>query len=214
MRFKNKIALVTGAESGIGAKVVQTLLRDGCKVVGTYYLKNSLKNKKNLEYYRINITKEEEWKKLKKYLEKKYNRIDILVNNAGIRVSGTLQTTSLDLWNHVIATNTTSLFLGCKYIFPLLKKTKHSSVVNLASVSSIRGIKNMLAYATSKSAIITFTSSLALDLAKYKIRVNAIAPGAVDTEMVSSLRKEIKSIKKYNQRMKEAHPIGRIGSPQ
>ena len=214
MRFKNKIALVTGAESGIGAKVVQTLLRDGCKVVGTYYLKNSLKNKKNLEYYRINITKEEEWKKLKKYLEKKYNRIDIFVNNAGIRVSGTLQTTSLDLWNHVIATNTTSLFLGCKYIFPLLKKTKHSSVVNLASVSSIRGIKNMLAYATSKSAIITFTSSLALDLAKYKIRVNAVAPGAVDTEMVSSLRKEIKSIKKYNQRMKEAHPIGRIGSPQ
>jgi NAD(P)-dependent dehydrogenase (short-subunit alcohol dehydrogenase family) len=214
MRFKNKIALVTGAESGIGAKVVQTLLRDGCKVVGTYYLKNSLKNKKNLEYYRINITKEEEWKKLKKYLEKKYNRIDILVNNAGIRVSGTLQTTSLDLWNHVITTNTTSLFLGCKYIFSLLKKTKHSSVVNLASVSSIRGIKNMLAYATSKSAIITFTSSLALDLAKYKIRVNAVAPGAVDTEMVSSLRKEIKSIKKYNQRMKEAHPIGRIGSPQ
>ena len=72
----------------------------------------------------------------------------------------------------------------------------------------------MLAYATSKSAVITFTSSLALDFAKYKIRVNAVAPGAVDTEMVSSLKKEINSIKQYNQRMKETHPIGRIGSPQ
>ena len=64
MRFKNKIALVTGAESGIGAKVVQTLLRDGCKVVGKNYLKKNLKNKKNLESYYIDITKEEEWKNL------------------------------------------------------------------------------------------------------------------------------------------------------
>ena len=71
-----------------------------------------------------------------------------------------------------------------------------------------------MAYATSKSAILSLTSSLALDFAKYKIRVNAVAPGAVDTAMVSSLKKEINSIKKYNNRMKEAHPIGRIGSPR
>ena len=196
MQFKNKIALVTGSETGIGAKVVETLINKGCKVIGTNFLKKKLKNKKNLEYYYIDITKEDEWKKLRKYLEINYKKIDILINNAGIRVSGTLQTTSLDLWNHVISTNTTSIFLGCKYIFPLLKKTKNSSIVNLASVTSIRGVKNMLAYATSKSAILTFTSSLALDLAKYKIRVNAVAPGAVDTEMVRTLKKEIKSIKK------------------
>ena len=214
MQFKNKIALVTGAETGIGARVVETLITKGCKVIGTNFLIKKLKNRKNLEYYYIDITKEEEWKKLTKYLESKYKKIDILINNAGIRVSGTVQTTSLDLWNHVISTNTTSMFLGCKYIFPLLKKTKNSSIVNLASVTSIRGVKNMIAYATSKSAILTFTSSLALDFAKYKIRVNAVAPGAVDTEMVSSLKKEINSIKKYNQRMKEAHPIGRIGFPQ
>ena len=160
------------------------------------------------------MTSEDEWKKFKIYLEKKYKKIDILINSAGIRVSGTLENTSLKLWNHVINTNTTSIFLGCKYLLPLLKKTKKSSITNLASVTSLRGVKNMIAYATSKSAIITLTSSMALDLAKFQIRVNAVAPGAIQTQMVTSLKKEINSIKKYKERMKEAHPIGRIGKPQ
>ena len=214
MRFKNKIALITGAETGIGQKTVQKLLQDGCVVIGTNFSKKKLVNKKNLEFYNIDVTNEEEWKKFKIYLKKKYKKIHILINNAGIRVSGTLETTSLELWNHVINTNTTSIFLSCKYILPLLKKTTESSIVNLASVTSLRGVKNMLAYAASKSAIITLTSSLALDLAKFNIRVNAVAPGAIDTQMVDSLKKEINSEQKYNARMKEAHPIGRIGKPQ
>jgi len=214
LRFKNKIALVTGAETGIGLKVLQQLFKEGCKVIGTNFSKKKILNKKNLEYYNIDVTNEDEWRHFKKYLEKKYQKINILINCAGIRVSGTLETTTLELWKHVINTNTTSIFLGCKYVLPLLKKAKKSSIVNLASVTSLRGVKNMLAYATSKSAILTLTSLLALDLAKFKIRVNAVAPGAIDTQMVASLKKEINSIKKYNARMKEAHPIGRIGMPQ
>ena len=214
MRFKNKIALITGAETGIGQKTVQKLLQEGCEVIGTNFSKKKLVNKKNLEFYNIDVTNEEEWKKFKIYLKKKYKKIHILINSAGIRVSGTLETTSLELSNHVINTNTTSIFLSCKYILPLLKKTTKSSIVNLASVTSLRGVKNMLAYAASKSAIITLTSSLALDLAKFNIRVNAVAPGAIDTQMVDSLKKEINSEQKYNARMKEAHPIGRIGKPQ
>ena len=214
MRFKNKIALVTGAETGIGKSVVKKLLSEGCKVIGTNFSQSHLKNSQNLEYYTIDVTQEEQWKNLKEYLEKKYKKIDILINNAGIRVSGDVEKTSLELWNHVLSTNITSIFLGCKYTLPLLKKSKIGSIVNLASITSIRGAKNMLAYATSKSAIVSFTASLALDLAKYKIRVNAVAPGAIDTQMVTSLKKEINSIAKYNIRMKEAHPIGRIGYPQ
>ena len=214
MRFKNKIALVTGAETGIGKSVVKKLLSEGCKVIVTNFSQSHLKNNQNLEYYTIDVTQEEQWKNLKKYLEKKYKKIDILINNAGIRVSGDVEKTSLELWNHVLSTNITSIFLGCKYTLPLLKKSKIGSIVNLASITSIRGAKNMLAYATSKSAIVSFTASLALDLVKYKIRVNAVAPGAIDTQMVTSLKKEINSIAKYNIRMKEAHPIGRIGYPQ
>ena len=214
MRFKKKTALVTGAESGIGKKIVEKFLKEGCNVIATNFSKVKLLNKKNLEYFNLDVTEEDQWKDLKKYLDKRYKKIDILINSAGIRISGTLETTSLQLWNHIINTNTTSIFLGCKYMLPLLKKSQNSTIVNLASVTSIRGVKNMLAYAASKSAIVTLTSSLALDLAKFKIRVNAVAPGAIDTQMVASLKNEINSIVKYNARMKEAHPIGRIGRPE
>jgi NAD(P)-dependent dehydrogenase (short-subunit alcohol dehydrogenase family) len=217
MRFKNKIALVTGATSGIGKKIVERLTKEGCNVIATSKENISLKNNnivKKIEYYKIDVTSEEEWKIFSNYIRKKYKKIDILINNAGIRVSGDIKNTSLILWNHIINTNLTSVFLGCKYILPLMYKSKKANIVNLASVTSLRGVKNMLAYAASKSALVTFTSSLALDLAKRKIRVNAVAPGAVDTYMVSSLKKEINSKIKFDRRMKEAHPIGRIGKPE
>ncbi len=79
--------------------------------------------------------------------------------------------------------------------------------------NSIRGVKNMLAYATSKSAIISFTASLALDLTKNKIRVNAVAPGAIETPMLASFKKDL-SLKDYQKKMKENHPIGRVGKPK
>ena len=136
------------------------------------------------------------------------------MNNACIRESADLQNTSLELWKNIINTNLTSIFLGCKYALPLLKKGKKASIVNLTSISGIRGIKNMIAYSASKGGIVTFTASLALDLAKYGIRVNAVAPGAVDTKMVWPLKKEINSEKKFNDRIKETHPIGRIAKTQ
>jgi len=214
MRFKNKIALVTGTSSGIGKKIVDQLIKEGCTVIATTRKKIPKKIPKKLELYKIDVTSQNEWRILSKYIHKKFNKLDILINNAGVRISGDINTTSLDLWNHIIKTNLTSIFLGCKHCIPLLKKSKNSNIVNLASITSIRGVKNMLAYATSKSAMITFTSSLALDLAKNNIRVNAVAPGAVDTKMVWSLRKEINSQEKFDKRMKEAHPLGRIAKPQ
>ena len=214
MRFKNKIALVTGTSSGIGKKIVDQLIKEGCIVIATTRRETPKKIPKKLEYYQIDVTSQSEWNVLAKYIKKKYNKLDILINNAGVRISGDINNTSLDLWNHIIKTNLTSIFLGCKYCISLLKKSKNANIVNLASITSIRGVKNMLAYATSKSAMITFTSSLALDLAKNNIRVNAVAPGAVDTKMVWSLKKEINSKVKFDRRMKDAHPLGRIAKPQ
>ena len=115
-------------------------------------------------------------------------------------------------WTYHFDNNVTGTFLACKYALPLLKKSKQSSIVNLASINSIRGAKNMLAYATSKSAIISFTSSLALDLSNFNIRVNAVAPGAIDTPMLASFKKDLTK-KEFEKRMRENHPIGRIGKP-
>lgn len=211
--MNKRIILITGTNAGIGKSIVRLLEKEKCIVIATSR-KKTKKNKKNIFYYNLDVTNENQWKELINYIKIKFGRLDVLINNAGIRESGKIENTSLKLWNNIINTNLTSMFLGCKYALPLLKKGKKASIVNLASITSIRGVKNMIAYSASKGGIVTLTASLALDLAKHSIRVNAVAPGAVDTKMVWSLKKEINSEKKFNQRMKETHPIGRIATPQ
>ena len=211
--MKNKIILITGTNAGIGKNIVRLLEKEKCIIIATSRKQNK-KNKKNIFNYDLDVTNENQWRELIHNIKTKFGRLDVLVNNAGIRESGDLQNTSLELWKNIINTNLTSIFLGCKYALPLLKKWKNASIVNLTSISGIRGIKNMIAYSASKGGIVTFTASLALDLAKYGIRVNAVAPGAVDTKMVWSLKKEINSEKKFNDRIKETHPIGRIAKTQ
>ena len=213
MTSNKKIVLITGAESGIGKSTSKLFLNNNFRVIGTSLKKSINKHVKDFENYQIDITNNSEWKDLAAIILKKYSKIDVLVNSAGVRLSGNLETTSMSDWSYHFNNNVTGTFLACKYTLPLLKKSNKSSIVNLASINSIRGVKNMLAYATSKSAIISYTASLALDLSKHNIRVNAVAPGAIDTPMLASFKKDLK-LKDYKKRMRENHPIGRIGKPE
>ena len=213
MTSKKKIVLITGAESGIGKSTSKIFLNNNFRVIGTSLKNNKDKYIKDFDNYQIDITNNNEWRDLASIIRKKYTKIDVLVNSAGVRLSGNLETTSMNDWSYHFNNNVTGTFLACKYILPLLKKSNKSSIINLASINSIRGVKNMLAYATSKSAIVSFTASLALDLSKHNIRVNAVAPGAIDTPMLASFKKDLTS-KEYQKRMRDNHPIGRIGKPE
>ena len=213
MTFKKKIVLITGAESGIGKSTSKIFLNNNFRVIGTSLKNNKDKYIKDFDNYQIDITNNTEWRELASIIRKKYSKIDVLVNSAGVRLSGNLETTSMNDWSYHFNNNVTGTFLACKYTLPLLKKSDKSSIINLASINSIRGVKNMLAYATSKSAIVSFTASLALDLSKHNIRVNAVAPGAIDTPMLASFKKDLTS-KEYQKRMRDNHPIGRIGKPE
>lgn len=213
MTSKKKIVLITGAESGIGKSTSKIFLNNNFRVIGTSLKNNKDKYIKDFDNYQIDITNNTEWKDLASIIRKKYSKIDVLVNSAGVRLSGNLETTSMNDWSYHFNNNVTGTFLACKYTLPLLKKSNKSSIINLASINSIRGVKNMLAYATSKSAIVSFTASLALDLSKHNIRVNAVAPGAIDTPMLASFKKDLTS-KEYQKRMRDNHPIGRIGKPE
>jgi len=210
---KKKIVLITGAESGIGKSTSKIFLNNNFRVIGTSLKNNKDKYIKDFDNYQIDITNNNEWRDLASIIRKKYTKIDVLVNSAGVRLSGNLETTSMNDWSYHFNNNVTGTFLACKYTLPLLKKSDKSSIINLASINSIRGVKNMLAYATSKSAIVSFTASLALDLSKHNIRVNAVAPGAIDTPMLASFKKDLTS-KEYQKRMRDNHPIGRIGKPE
>ena len=213
MTSKKKIVLITGAESGIGKSTSKIFLNNNFRVIGTSLKNNKDKYIKDFDNYQIDITNNTEWKDLASIIRKKYSKIDVLVNSAGVRLSGNLETTSMNDWSYHFNNNVTGTFLACKYTLPLLKKSDKSSIINLASINSIRGVKNMLAYATSKSAIVSFTASLALDLSKHNIRVNAVAPGAIDTPMLASFKKDL-TLKEYQKRMRDNHPIGRIGKPE
>ena len=213
MTSKKKIVLITGAESGIGKSTSKIFLNNNFRVIGTSLKKNKGKYIKDFDNYQIDITNNTEWRDLASIIRKKYSKIDVLVNSAGVRLSGNLETTSMNDWSYHFNNNVTGTFLACKYALPLLKKSNKSSIINLASINSIRGVKNMLAYATSKSAIVSFTASLALDLSKHNIRVNAVAPGAIDTPMLASFKKDL-TLKEYQKRMRDNHPIGRIGKPE
>ena len=213
MTSKKKIVLITGAESGIGKSTSKIFLNNNFRVIGTSLKKNKDKSIKDFDNYQIDITNNTEWRDLASIIRKKYSKIDVLVNSAGVRLSGNLETTSMNDWSYHFNNNVTGTFLACKYTLPLLKKSNKSSIINLASINSIRGVKNMLAYATSKSAIVSFTASLALDLSKHNIRVNAVAPGAIDTPMLASFKKDL-TLKEYQKRMRDNHPIGRIGKPE
>ena len=213
MTSKKKIVLITGAESGIGKSTSKIFLNNNFRVIGTSLKNNKDKYIKDFDNYQIDITNNNEWRDLASIIRKKYTKIDVLVNSAGVRLSGNLETTSMNDWSYHFNNNVTGTFLACKYTLPLLKKSNKSSIINLASINSIRGVKNMLAYATSKSAIVSFTASLALDLSKHNIRVNAVAPGAIDTPMLASFKKDLTS-KEYQKRMRDNHPIGRIGKPE
>ena len=213
MTSKKKIVLITGAESGIGKSTSKIFLNNNFRVIGTSLKNNKDKYIKDFDNYQIDITNNTEWRDLASIIRKKYSKIDVLVNSAGVRLSGNLETTSMNDWSYHFNNNVTGTFLACKYTLPLLKKSDKSSIINLASINSIRGVKNMLAYATSKSAIVSFTASLALDLSKHNIRVNAVAPGAIDTPMLASFKKDL-TLKEYQKRMRDNHPIGRIGKPE
>jgi len=211
---KNKIILITGTNSGIGKNIVNMLNKEGCIIIATSRNKKINKKKGKIHYLHLDVTNEDHWKKIRDYIKINFGKLDTLINNAGVRKSGNIETTSTKEWNDIFNTNITSMFLGCKFCIPLLKKSKNSSIVNVGSITGIRGVKNMISYSSSKGAIVSFTASLALDLAKYGIRVNSVAPGAVDTKMIWSLRKEINSNVAFEKRMKESHPIGRIAKPK
>jgi NAD(P)-dependent dehydrogenase (short-subunit alcohol dehydrogenase family) len=141
-------------------------------------------------------------------------RLDVLINNAGIRASGGIEETDLKLWHHLIDTNLTSIFLGCRAAIGAIRKSGGGAIVNVSSITGIRGTENMVAYSASKSGIVAMTSSLALDAAKDGIRVNAVCPAAIRTSMVTTWLSQSADQKAAESVLLQKHPIGRIGEPR
>ena len=207
--FKEKVAVVTGGASGIGLATTKKLLSEGANVVildlkmGEEII-NSLGE--NVLYLKCDVSNEENVKNCIEEIIKKFNHIDYLVANAGIGGSASKpHEVSMDEWNKVISVNQTGIFLLNKYVINEMLKSGKGAVVNTSSMYGLVGSTTSFAYSASKGAINQMTRSLALTYARENIRVNAIAPGYVDTPILSMVPDNIKEA------MGTELPIGRLG---
>lgn len=207
--FKEKVAVVTGGASGIGLATTKKLLSEGANVV-ILDLKmdeeiiNSLGE--NVLYLKCDVSNEENVKNCIEEIIKKFNHIDYLVANAGIGGSASKpHEVSMDEWNKVISVNQTGIFLLNKYVINEMLRGGKGAVVNTSSMYGLVGSTTSFAYSASKGAINQMTRSLALTYARDNIRVNAIAPGYVDTPILSMVPDNVKKA------MGNELPIGRIG---
>lgn len=219
--FAAKVVLVTGAAMGIGAAVATLFAERGASVVlvdraerEVTNLLTTLKDKK-LKAHAIpaDVSIASEVESAIKESIKVFKQLDIVSNNAGIQRYGTVETTSETEWDEVMNVNLKSVYLVCHYALPYLKKRK-GSIVNMASVQSFATQQNVAAYTTSKHALIGLTRSMALDFAKEGIRVNAVAPGTVDTPMLRwavSLDSDPATLMHTVENM---HPLKRIAQAQ
>ncbi|GMN90333.1 SDR family NAD(P)-dependent oxidoreductase [Francisella sciaenopsi] len=195
-RLENKVALITGSARGIGKAIAELFASEGANVIVSD-INDSLGNQtvndinsSNCEYKHLDVSFEDDWISISKYIISKFGKLDILINNAGItgfiESSGPHDPENLDInsWRKVHAVNADGVALGCKYAIKLMKENG-GSIVNISSRSGLVGIPQAVAYASSKASVRNHTKSVALYCANmnYGIRCNSIHPGAILTPM-------------------------------
>ena len=209
-----QVALVTGASRGIGREIAKSLAKQNIKVIANYNNseEKAIELKKELEaegividIVKADVSKREEIKHLVQYAIENYEKIDILINNAGIGEYKLFTDETDEDWNKVINTNLYSAFTVSQEVIPNMIKNKNGCIINISSVWGMVGASMEVLYSVSKAGIDGLTKALAKELGPSNIRVNAIAPGIVDTDMCKNFtEEEIENIK-------EEIPLERIG---
>ncbi|WP_201007377.1 SDR family NAD(P)-dependent oxidoreductase [Paenibacillus glycanilyticus] len=218
MRLEGKVAMITGAGTGIGKSTALRFAKEGVKVVVTDINEASVKQTadevKKLGgealAIRHDVGSEDNWIQVVDEAVKAFGTIDVLFNNAGIYVIKPLFDTTVEDWNHLMNINVTSVFLGMKHVIPVMLKQQRGSVINASSIAGIGGSPDHVLYGASKGAVRTMTKDVAMEFATQGIRVNSIHPGYINTAMVDYAAAT-------THRDKEAlgqavSPIGRVGN--
>ncbi len=211
----NKVAIVTGGTRGIGRSIVLALCREGADCAFTY-TKNPAAESLAKEVqsmgrravpFQLDVRDFERTKTFVEEVKKEFGRIDILVNNAGITRDKSLMMMNKEDWSEVIDTDLTGVFNTTRACIITFLKQKSGNIVNISSVSGIHPLAGQANYAAAKAGVIGFTKSLATEVAPYNIRVNAVAPGFVATDMTAAFAE------KYREKVMKMIPLGRFGTP-
>jgi NAD(P)-dependent dehydrogenase (short-subunit alcohol dehydrogenase family) len=222
--MKEKIVIITGATSGIGRATALRFAEDaGTKVLALGRNQGELKSLRDeaaakkegaaMETYAADLSENGQIEEFFGYVEKKFGQVDVLVNAAGIIKNGSIENTSLRDWDETMNINVRSVFAMMNNCAPLLEKTR-GNVVNVSSVTGLRAFPGVLAYCVSKAAIDQLTRCAALELAPKGIRVNAVNPGVVVTNIHKRAGMEDEKYKAFLEHSKQTHPLGRVGAPE
>jgi 3-oxoacyl-[acyl-carrier protein] reductase len=195
MDFNGKVALVTGATRGLGRAIADKLAAGGASLIITATsnaiesVAAELKEKYNVqvESFYGDISQEETVKALFKLIEEKFEKLDICVNNAGITKDGLSMRMSAEDFDRVLTVNLRSTFLVSKEASMMMMKARYGKIVNMSSIVGLQGNVGQANYAASKAGIIGLTKSMAVELAKRNVTVNAVAPGFIDTDMTRAV---------------------------
>lgn len=212
MKFKDKIVLITGGASGMGKEHAKEFVKEGATVVITDISLEGEKvasELKNCLFIKQDVAKEADWKNVVKIVNEKFGRLDILINNAGIVLYKPLGMMTLEEYMRVVNVNQVSVFLGMSHCLELLKKGKNASVINISSIAGLTCSPAGAAYSSSKFAVRALTEVAAQEWAPFKIRVNTICPGAINTPMLVQ-----PDTKDAVNEFAKSIPLKRIGNPE
>lgn len=219
-KISGKVAIITGAASGIGKATAILFAQEGAKVVvadvvdklGEETVKMIKESGGKAVFVHADVSKAEDVKNMVKTAVDTYGRLDIIFNNAGIE--GTTADTANypeNVFDKVIAINLKGVWLGIKYAVPELLKSGGGSIINTSSVAGLIGFAGLSAYNATKGGIIQLTKTAALEYAKQNIRVNCIAPGVIETPMVD---RALKGQPEAKAAFIQIEPVGRFGKPE
>jgi NAD(P)-dependent dehydrogenase (short-subunit alcohol dehydrogenase family) len=215
MEFEGKVSIVTGATSGIGMATARRFAEQGGQVAAAGRKKEILAKLETskIKTYAVDLTSERETSEFVGRVVEDFGGIDVLVNAAGIIASGTIENTTLADYDLMMNINVRSMFQLTQLALPSIIQRK-GNIVNVSSVTGLRAFPGVLAYCVSKAAVDQLTRCAALELAPKGVRVNAINPGVVRTNLHRNSGMNEDAYAAFVDRSKTTHPIGRIGEPE
>ena len=211
-RLEGKVAIITGAAQGMGAAHATLFVKEGAKVIITDLNEergNALAEElgENAVFVKQNVASEDDWATVIAKAEETFGPVNVLVNNAGITMAKSMMETSLEDYRRIVEINQVSVFLGMKAALPSMQKAGGGSIVNISSLNGL--VAGAIGYTDTKFAVRGMTKAAAIEAAHYKVRVNSVHPGVIDTRMVmqEDTKAAVEAFAKHI-------PVGRVAQPE